>query len=201
MLGTGGMGFRSDRDKLLNDWSADGRFVLYQESHPQNGWDLWSLPMPAAEVARRRPDTAPPRPVTLVGSTFDEFAASLSSDGRLLAYTSNEGGANHVFVQAFPPTGTKWQASTVTGTLPRWSRDGTELFYDGGGPLMAVAIAAGRDSLITPGPPQMLFSGLMSMPPHNLDLARDGRFLVVTTPNAAAGLAPITVVVNWRSPS
>jgi Tol biopolymer transport system component len=194
--------FKSDRDKLLNDWSADGRFVLYQESHPQNGWDLWSLSMSAGEGGslRTRSAAAPPRPVKHFGSRFDEFAASFSPDGRWLAYASNDAGVAHVFVQAFPPTDTKWQVSAASGTLPRWSLDGTELFYDGGGPLMAATISAARDGTITSGVPRPLFVGLMALPPHNLDVARDGRFLVITTPNAAEGLAPITVVVNWRSP-
>jgi len=52
-----------------------------------------------------------------------------------------------------------------------------------------------------PGTPQPLFAGLLDQPPHNFDVADAGqRFLVLMTPGAATGaLAPITVVVNWKS--
>ena len=35
----------SAQAKLATDWSADGRFLLYQSQDPQTGWDLWARPM------------------------------------------------------------------------------------------------------------------------------------------------------------
>ena len=50
------------------------------------------------------------------------------------------------------------------------------------------------------GVPQRLFQGLTSLPPHNYDVAPDGRrFLVITDRAAQDGPAPIVVVLNWMT--
>ncbi len=36
---------KSDDSKAPNDWSADGRFILYQNAEPKTNWDLWVLPL------------------------------------------------------------------------------------------------------------------------------------------------------------
>ena len=55
--------------------------------------------------------------------------ASLSPDGRWLAYHGRNQGRVEVYVQAFPPTDSKYQISTEGGRDPVWSPDGKELFY------------------------------------------------------------------------
>ena len=83
------------------------------------------------------------------------------------------------------------------GTHPRWSSDGKELFFDAGGPMMAVGTPdAGPGSEFRWGAPQRLFSGLMGLPPHNFDVADGGqRFLVVRRRNWTPRAKP------HRSPS
>jgi serine/threonine-protein kinase len=54
--------------------------------------------------------------------------SSLSPDGRWLAYTSSDSGGNEVYVQPFPPNGTKFQV-TDGGRSPLWSPDGKQIFY------------------------------------------------------------------------
>ena len=53
----------------------------------------------------------------------------LSPDGKWLAYVSDETGRLEVYVRSFPSMGGKTQVSTSGATEPRWSRDGSELFY------------------------------------------------------------------------
>jgi len=36
---------KTPHNKLLNDWSADGRYILYQEDDPKTRADLWVLPL------------------------------------------------------------------------------------------------------------------------------------------------------------
>jgi serine/threonine protein kinase len=43
----------SPRSKEPDDWSRDGRFLLYRELHPQTGWDLWVLPFDGDRKAQR----------------------------------------------------------------------------------------------------------------------------------------------------
>jgi hypothetical protein len=69
------------------------------------------------------------RPLLNTGAT--EGDAQVSRDGGLIAYTSNETGRQEVFVQRYPPDGSKWQLSADGGTSPMWARNGRELFRSG----------------------------------------------------------------------
>jgi eukaryotic-like serine/threonine-protein kinase len=61
---------------------------------------------------------------------FTERDSSFSSDGRWLAYASNESGNFQVYVRALPDKGGRWQISSTSGTAPIFSRNGRELFFD-----------------------------------------------------------------------
>ena len=180
---------RTPHDKQLQDWSADGRFILYHEDDPITKADLWVLPLFGDR-----------KPMRLVGELFTETSASLSPDGHWIAYTSDESNDYALYVQDFPASGRKWRVSPGNGTAPRWRADGKELFYDRGGRLMSVDLTGsqpGRE--FRAGAPRELFSGLLNLPPHKYDLTPDGqRFLVLTTRTLEAGPAPIVVVVNWQ---
>jgi Tol biopolymer transport system component len=185
----------SDHRKLADDWSRDGRLILYRDQDPKTESDLWVLPL---EGDRK------PRP--LVQTPFTEFQGRFSPDGRWFAYTSNETGREEVYVQSFPPSGGKWQISTNGGVQARWRRDGRELyFHSASNEAMSVDISAAQNGAFKAGVPRKLFGvGLASRlsERNSWDVTPDGqRFLVNLTSNqlaAAAGLAaPITVVVNW----
>ena len=140
--------------------------------------------------------------VRLLATPFSEIEATFSPDGRWIAYTSDESGTRQVYVQKFPTADRKWQVSSGRlGTHPRWGPDGKELFFDAGGTMMAVSVTRlGPGDEIRPGAPKRLFDGLLALPPHNFDVAHDGRrFLVLLSPGILRRSAPITVVVNWKS--
>ena len=68
--------------------------------------------------------------------------------------------------------------------------------------MMTVAVAEAGGRALVPGSAKPLFRGLLSLSPHNRHVAPDGRHLVLTNPDASQGvMAPLTVIVNWRSPS
>ncbi len=183
---------KTPNNKLLNDWSADGRYLLYQELDPKTKDDLWVLPLFGDR-----------KPARVLGTPFNEQSASFSPDGRWIAYESDESGTRQVYVQGFPASGGKWQISTSTsdGLYPRWRSDGKELFYDRAGQLMAVDLTGTvPGGPFKAGTPQELFPGLSNLPPHNYDVTPGGqRFLVVVVTNHAAGPAPIVVVLNWKT--
>jgi len=101
-----------------NDWSADGRWVVYTKNTRQTGRDLWLAPGAG---------DAEPRPFS--NQRFDEFGASFSPDSRWLAFVSTESGPPEVYVAPVERPGQRKRISTGGGTTPRWSRDGRELFY------------------------------------------------------------------------
>jgi dipeptidyl aminopeptidase/acylaminoacyl peptidase len=183
--GTDELLLQTANNKLVNDWSADGRYLIYEEQSPTGASDVWALPLFGDR-----------KPMLLVGTPAIERAAALSPDGRWLAYTSDEGGTNRVYVQGFPAPGGRWQVSTAQGAMPLWRAAG-EIFYDASGPVMAVDAGAAPGGEFTAGPPRQLFAGLLAIWPHNLDVTPDGRrFLAVRRDRDR--LNPIVVVLNWR---
>jgi Tol biopolymer transport system component len=143
---------------------------------------------------------------TYLANGFDHPQASLSPDGKWLAYVSNESSAYEIVVQPFPdPSLGKWPISTNGGVHPRWRHDGRELFYvDSDERLVAVPVAAGRD--FVPGKPTPLFT-LPIGPEINVfgaayvyDVAPGGqRFLISVQSTGVAQRVPLIVTTNWTS--
>ena len=167
------------------DWSADGRHLLYLRLGTGDTAGLWALPLFGDRKAFQ-----------LVQSS-ESLAAVISPDGRWFAYQTSDGGQNQIFVQAFPPTGAKFQVSKDGGTQPVWSRDGQELFFLSDSKMMAAAIdtrGGFQANVVTPlftvaTPPSFVRGG------RQYAVTKDGRFLVNVVQQAAP--VPLTVVVNW----
>ena len=63
--------------------------------------------------------------VSFIDPTTDQHGIALSPDGNSLAYVADR----QVWVSAFPGGGAWLQVSQNGGSEPRWSHDGTRLFY------------------------------------------------------------------------
>ncbi len=184
---------RSAYRKRALDWSADGRFILYEEGNPQTSYDLWVLPMEGER-----------KPWSWLITPANEGSATFSPDGKWIAYRSNELGRNEIYLQAFVPgaaaSGGKRQLSTDGGLNPQWRRDGQELYYlAADGKLMAVEITPGAE--LKAGAPKELFapSGYRVNVNQGYTLMGDGqRFLFVTSAEDAS-VPPFTVVLNWMA--
>ncbi|MGA2003913.1 MAG: protein kinase [Terriglobales bacterium] len=97
------------------DWSRDGKSILYSQATPEGRRQIWMLPL---EGDRK------PSMVLARGSN-----GQLSPDGRWLAYQSGESGGTEVYVMAYGGGQGKWQVSANGGMVPRWSNDGKTLYY------------------------------------------------------------------------
>lgn len=175
---------------FLDDWSADGRFLVYERVDPKTKYDLWAFDL----LSRRS------QPILV--TQFSETHAQLSPDGRFVAYVSDETGQGEVYVQKFPGPGGKWSVSSGAGDQPRWRPDGKELFFVGPGrSLMAVDVTVGAAGFEA-GIPKKLFS--TSFPEASVTGARnnylvaDGgrRFLISLSLKESSN---IQVVVNWTA--
>jgi Tol biopolymer transport system component len=179
--------------KTLNDWSPDGRHLLYEEVDPETKkTDVWML-----SLADRKASPLLNNPL------FNESEATFSPDGRWIAYTSDQSGTRQVYVQKFPTPDVKRQVSTgaTVAARPRWGSSGKELFFDTTGTMTVVRLtgleSGGEFRSSAPDP---LFNGLTSASLHNFDVTDAGRFIVLLAPGAVTGeAAPITIVVNWKS--
>jgi hypothetical protein len=72
---------RSNGNKTPNDWSHDGRFLLYCDSNPKTKCDLWVLALSGDR-----------KPIPFLRTDFSETEGQFSPDGRWIAYRSNESG-------------------------------------------------------------------------------------------------------------
>jgi eukaryotic-like serine/threonine-protein kinase len=105
-----------EQQPALDDWSRDGKYLLYSLPAPGSPLrQIWALP---AE-GERKPSLILERGI----------AGKLSPDGRWLAYQSNESGRAEVYVMPFGGGQGKWQVSANGGGWPHWSKDGKELHY------------------------------------------------------------------------
>ena len=174
-------------DAIVTDWSLDGHLLLIQPR--LGGHGLWLLPV------------APPGKARLFFEAASNHRQSqFSPDTRWVAYTSDEGGAQEVYVRPFPAGDRKWQVSTHGGVQPRWRRDGRELFYLApDGKLMAVDVKPTSSTFGTDVPRALFDTGIRtSFLWHNqYVVTRDGQRFLVNLSAEDQGSAPITVVLNW----
>ncbi|HXO41684.1 MAG TPA: protein kinase [Thermoanaerobaculia bacterium] len=180
----------SDAAKLVDDWSPDGRFLLYEEVSRKTTTDLWLLPLAGER-----------RPALYLQTPFDETHARFSPDGRFVAYPSNESGRDEVYVQTFPAAGGKWQISTDGGDQAQWRADGKELFFLGlDRKLRAVAVKT--DHGFEPGMQRVLFEARTTVPAGlasraSYAVSGDGQRFLVDKVVSDGGRIPITVVLDW----
>ena len=145
------------------------------------------------------------RPVPFLRTEFTETQGQFSPDSHWVAYASDESGAYEVYVRPFPPGAGKWKISIGGGQLPRWRRDGKELFYlSPDHKLMAVAVKAapGTHSAFETAAPEALFDTRAASFPTGLNyfvyaVASDGKRFLVSNSTGETAEAPLTVVVNW----
>jgi len=182
--------WKGPRIILINDWSGDGQHLLltvFDTAKP--GIALLLLPSPSNP-------SAPHAPVRFETKGIGH-AQFVPSTGPPLGITTDG-------VTVFGMPGTKpgpWQVGSENSTLPRWSRDGRELFFHDGGYLQVVE-RVGPPADFKFGPPRRLFPlpfGFQIAAGQwvpGWDVTPDGqRFLVVNPPPDVP--ASIAIVTNW----
>jgi Tol biopolymer transport system component len=185
--GNANLVFETGENTNPNDWSPDGRYILYDSHSSQTNFDLMALPLFGDR-----------KPFLIAKTPFAETCGRFSPDGHWVAYCSDESGSYEVYVQPFPGPGPKVPVSIGGGRWPRWRRDGRELFYVAGdNRLMAVPLVW-KGERFEAGPPRPLFP-IRVQANGGYEPSADGqRFLVTTVVSEAS---PITVILNWKPPA
>jgi eukaryotic-like serine/threonine-protein kinase len=180
----------SEAAKSVDDWSPDGKLLLFEEVSPGMLAGLWTLPLAGER-----------KPAPYLQTSFNDTHARFSPDGRLVAYTSNESGRDEVYVQTFPAGGGKWQISTDGGDQAQWRADGKELFFLGlDRKLRAVAVRTEHG--FEPGMQRLLFATRTNVPAGLATrayyaVAADGQRFLVDAIVSDGSRIPITVVLGW----
>jgi serine/threonine-protein kinase len=188
----------SKGSQFAGSWRPDGKVLAFRQFSLDTGSDIMTIPVEGDEKAGWKPG----EPKPFVNSTFDERSPAFSPDGRWLAYKSNESAGYEVYVRPFPGPGGKWQISTGGGVIPKWSRNGKELFFRTADDKIMVAtytafgdsFHADKPQLWSPG--QFTDLGINS----NFDVHPDGkRFAVLKASGTdqAAAVNKVNFVFNF----
>ena len=104
----------------VGSWSPDGETLLFNvQRELTTDWDIWTLSGNGRETHSLydTPDTI-------------YLGAELSPNGEWLAYGAGPSSLQaDIYVEPFPPTGSRRRISQNGGYWPLWSRDGDRLFY------------------------------------------------------------------------
>jgi Tol biopolymer transport system component len=184
----------SQRTVYLDDWSPDGRYLVYTQLSPEGRNELWLLPL-----------SGDGKPVPFLKTEFNELQGEVSPNNSWIAYTSDEsGGFNEVYATSFPASGPKWRVSNSGGSFPRWSGNGKELFYRAlDGTLMVSSVRDVPHGLEF-GTPSALFQisepqGIVCYP---YDVSSDGQRILTLVPSKSGGDSrSLTLLVNWDAKS
>ena len=182
---------KSPLPKFPSSWSSDGRYVVYGILDPNTKWDIWILPLAGDQ---------PPLP--FLQTPADERRATISPNGRWMAYVSNELGRNEIYVRPFPPAGGKWQISTGGGNQPRWRSDGKELFYLASDRTLMAAEVNTDKATFESGAPKALFEarlGTPDLPGNSYAVTADGQRFLLNSLVEEASYSSITVLLDWQA--
>jgi serine/threonine protein kinase/Tol biopolymer transport system component len=205
-------------------WSPDGRTIYYASRRGREfainrvPADASKPPEPWLQGARMIPNsfTADGRYLSLmnltVGGTshidiiatedhklmerFPGAESQFSPNGRWIAYAVGRSG--ELFVQVFPGPGAHFQVSSGGGAQPRWSSDGSRLFYIAPDKQLMV-VRFDPSGKRPPSPPEpimqtRIFAAQVAYIQY--DVTPDGkRFVINSLPSAGGG--PLSLISNW----
>jgi serine/threonine-protein kinase len=174
---------------LSMSWGTVGRYIAVERRVTVPNHDLWLVPRSGGS------------PIPIDTTEAHEVLPRLSPDERWVAYLSNEGGRQQVYVRPVPGPGARVPVSIGGGEAPVWSRDSRTLYYIEGDRLLAARVSetpsfavARRDTLADVGT-FLVAPGLNTV---NYDVFPGGGFVflgagAITTGNRQNVIA----VVDW----
>jgi Tol biopolymer transport system component len=167
-------------------FTPDARTLIFRAFSNDSGWDLFTVPADGGSPQR------------LLQTPADENEMSLSPDGRLLAYTSNESGRTEIYLSRFPEMSHRIAVSSGGGVRPAWRGDGRELFFVSSGSRLMAASVTLNGVTATVGPAVTLFEvplfGGLYAP------GVDGRRFLIAMPAPSTDVVPMELQINRLRP-
>ena len=174
---------------LPSDVSRDGRVLLYSRA-AELSMDLWYLSL----IGDRTPHP-------YLEGPFHERDGQFSTDGKWVAYVSNETGRNEIYVQPFPGSGGRVQVTTGGGQQPRWAPRGTQLYYVAADQRLTTVPIAFSQAGASVGQPVPLFRIEFEnnfLARQQYTISPDGQRILANAATDALEPPWTTVIVNWQ---
>ena len=200
--------YESSHRMYPNAWSPNGRYLIFQQSRPRTGWDLYILQVDASGRAVGAPQT-------FVNTPFHEANAAISLDGRWLAYESDEvDGVVQVYARSFPGGSHKVRASTGGARWPAWDSNGNLHYWQTGENILQSAHTRQVSDELIIDAPQPVWAGdigvsvlaraVISVAGARYDVDATGtRFLVLerATDDSHPDFSQPLIVLGWPNAS
>ena len=121
-----------------------------------------------------------------------------SPDGKWLAYISDENGADHLYVSAFPPAGARWQVASEAASELSW-KSAPMLFYStSSGKIWAVEITP-RGNEIEIGRTVNMFGGRTFPTDISWDITSDGKRALAAVPTETTAPHSLKLLQDWAA--
>jgi Tol biopolymer transport system component len=169
--------------KYPNAWSADGKSIIFYQVDPVTLENIYVLPASGEST-----------PKAYVSGPGGELSASVSADGKWMAYLSDDSGTPEVYAQPFQTSGRRVRISTAGGGLSWWTRDTRHIVYIDPRKTSLMIADVEPGETLKMGTPRLM----ASLPPGviAIDATSDRqKWLALVPENAGAGT--VTVVQNW----
>jgi len=181
----------ADPDQLQPEsWAPDGKSLVYSVVTLEGDSDLWTLELDGSKSAR-----------PILDGQGEDWKSAISPDGEWLAYQSDQGGRYQVYVTSYPEARGRWQVSRDGGVEPKWSADGSGLYFREGGRILKAEVST--DGGFRAFTPQVAFAGIQIPVTDEMwsyAVSPEGdRVYVVSPGDDAAREREIRVVLNWAS--
>ncbi len=167
------------------DWSRDGKTIFYSPNvFTQKAEGTWAVSLEGDRKSRQ---------ILAHGAN-----ATLSPNGRWLAYSSTESGRVEVYVEAYGGGQGKWQVSPNGGQVPHWSADGKELYYfDLSQSVVAVPVKEAGGALQF-GSPQTVVSQWTVLTIPFYSASPDGKRFLMERVSQQVN-QPVTLITNFTA--
>jgi Tol biopolymer transport system component len=130
--GTGDLEILARPARAPEQWLPGTRTFAFITHKGKLDYDAWTYSLPNREV----------NPISRIPVSA-QLSSRISPDGRWMAYMSNETGSYQVYVEPWPQTGARFQATTIGGQVPTWSADSGEIYYEYDAKMYAATFSNG----------------------------------------------------------
>ena len=164
-------------------WSPDDRYILFTKPGALDN-DIWV----------GSPDSDVPAEL-LVDDPGDQIRPDWSPSGRHFVYQSTQA-RKEIYIRPFPDADRRSeQVSVAGGWSPKWSWDGSTIYYASDQGIMSVPFTEGSDPAeFSLGQPTLVLemTGVLAF-----DVSPDGKMFVLTREPIESFATEINVVLNW----